>query len=179
MSIGVGDALSTFKSQGLIGLVLLTGFIVGYFVDTTYYTNDSPVQPIAFSHAVHVTDNEIQCLHCHVHADKTPVAGVPSVSKCMVCHRAVVPDRPEIQKLAGYLERDEPIPWIKVHDVPDFVYFTHKRHIKANLTCQQCHGPIETMDRVTRVSNLRMPWCVDCHTLNEVENGRDCWTCHK
>lgn len=179
MSIGVGDALATFKSQGLIALVLLTGFIAGYNIDINVYSNDSPVQPIAFSHRIHVTDNEIPCLHCHVYADRTPVAGVPSVSKCMACHKAIVPDHPEIQKLAGYWERQEPIPWIKVHDVPDFVYFSHKRHVKFGLECQQCHGPVETMDQVTRVSDLRMPFCVDCHTLNEVEHGRDCWTCHK
>lgn len=179
MSISVRDALSTFKKPALLGVIGFAGFIVGYLIDITIFSDASPEQPINFSHRIHVSDNNIPCLHCHSYADKTPAAGVPSVSKCMGCHKAIATDRPEILKLAGYLERQEPIPWIKVHDVPDFVHFTHKRHILAGLACQECHGPIERMDRVTRVASLKMPWCVECHTKREVEHGRDCWTCHK
>ena len=97
-------------------------------------------------------------MYCHIYADRTPSAGVPSVDKCMGCHKVIATDKPEIIKVAAYWERQEPIPWIKVHDVPDFVHFTHKRHIKAGLTCQECHGAVEKMDRVTRVSTLKMPW---------------------
>jgi hypothetical protein len=97
----------------------------------------------------------------------------------MGCHESIATDRPEIQKVQQYWDEQKPIPWIKVHDVPDFVHFTHKRHIKAGLECQQCHGPVETMDRIERQASLRMPWCVECHTEREVDNGRDCWTCHK
>ncbi len=179
MSISVGDAISSFKTPILLGVTVLIGCIFGYLIDDTFFSDRSPVQPINFSHKIHVTDNEIPCMHCHTSADKTPSAGVPSVKKCMGCHKAVATDKPEIIKLTEYWEKQEPIPWIKVHDVPDFVHFTHKRHIKAGLACQTCHGPIETMDRVTRVSSLKMPWCIDCHTKKQVENGRDCLTCHK
>ncbi len=179
MSISVRDALATFKIQGLICLVVVIGVAVGYVIDKTVFSDASPVQPINFSHRIHVTENEIPCLYCHIYADKTPSAGVPSVSKCMGCHKVIATERPEIVKLTQYWEKQEPIPWIKVHDVPEFVHFTHKRHVLAGLTCQECHGPIETMDRVTRVNTLKMPWCIDCHTQRQVENGRDCWTCHK
>lgn len=179
MSIGVGDALATFKRQGQILGVALVGFILGYWINQTYYSGNSPVQPIAFSHKIHATDNQIPCQYCHVYASRTITAGVPSVAKCMSCHKVVKTDSPEIQKVAGYWTRQEPIPWIKVHDVPDFVYFPHKRHIKAGLACQQCHGPIETEARVTKTASLLMPWCIDCHTTKEVVNGKDCWTCHK
>ena len=101
------------------------------------------------------------------------------MSKCMGCHTYVATDSPEIQKVAAIWESREPIPWVKVHDVPDFVHFTHKRHVAAGLACQECHGPIETMARVERVSTLGMQWCVGCHTERQVEHGRDCWTCHK
>ncbi len=178
-SISVRDALVHFKKPVFIGLVGMGGFVLGYLVQVEFYSDISPVQPIAFSHRIHVSQNEIPCMYCHAYADKSPSAGVPSVSKCMGCHKVIATDSPEIQKLYEYWEKQEPIPWIKVHDVPDFVHFTHKRHIKAGLKCQHCHGPIETMDRVTRVSSLKMPWCVDCHTERQVENGRDCWTCHK
>ncbi len=181
MSISVLDALRPAKKYFFMAGVAVLGLLLGVFVHGKYFSDRSPIQPIEFSHTVHATDNEIPCQHCHIYAATTPVAGVPSVSKCMGCHKSVpsVRESPEILKLVDYWEKREPIPWIKVHDVPDFVHFTHKRHIKAGLACQECHGPVETMDRVTRVAPMRMPWCVECHTEREVENGRDCWTCHK
>ena len=179
MSISVLDALRPFKKPVLIGLFGLFGLVIGVWANTTYFSDRAPVQPIDFSHQIHATDNDIPCMYCHAYAAKSTSAGVPSVEKCMGCHKAIATDRPEIQKLTGYWNRKEPIPWVKVHDVPDFVYFPHKRHIQAGLECQQCHGEIQTMARVTRVSSLKMPWCVDCHTEREVDHGRDCWTCHK
>jgi len=118
--------------------MLVFGLFAGAWVHGKYFSDRSPIQPIEFSHTIHATDNEIPCQHCHIYADKTPVAGVPSVSKCMGCHQSVpsVRESPEIIKLAAYWENQEPIPWIKVHDLPDYVHFTHKRHIKAGLACQ-------------------------------------------
>ena len=164
-----------------MGLIALIGMVVGNYFNDFFYSDAAPVQPIEFSHKIHAGDNAVPCLYCHAYADRSPSAGVPSVQKCIGCHNSVasVRDAPEIQKLNEYWEAQQPIPWIKVHDVPDFVHFTHKRHVQAGLECQQCHGPVETMDRIKRGSNLRMPWCVDCHTEKQVEDGRDCWTCHK
>lgn len=179
MSISVSDAISSFKTPMIMGVLVVVGFAVGYFINYTFFSDRSPVQPINFSHKLHVTDNDIPCMYCHTSADKSPVAGVPSVEKCMGCHKVIATDKPEIIKLTEFWNKREAIPWIKVHDLPDFVYFTHKRHIKAGIACQTCHGPVETMQRVTRVSSLKMPWCVDCHTERQVENGRDCVTCHK
>jgi hypothetical protein len=179
MSISVLDALRPFKRATLVGLVALLGFLGGYAVNASFYSDRAPVQPIEFSHRIHAGENSIPCMYCHAYADRTPSAGVPSVAKCMGCHTSIATDRPEVQKVQQYWDDQQAIPWIKVHDVPDFVHFTHKRHILAGLECQQCHGPVETMDRVERIASLRMPWCVDCHTEREVDNGRDCWTCHK
>lgn len=181
MSISVLDALRPAGKPTVITIIVIIGLFVGAWVHGKYFSDRTPIQPIEFSHTVHATDNEIPCQHCHIYAATTPSAGVPSVSKCMGCHQSLPDSReqPEVLKLAAYWENREPIPWIKVHDVPDFVHFTHKRHVKAGLECQECHGPVETMDRVTRVVTMRMPWCVDCHTEKDVEYGRDCWTCHK
>ena len=118
-------------------------------------------------------------MYCHVQARRSASAGVPSVSKCVGCHQEVATDRAQIKKVMAYWENKEPIPWIKVHDLPDFVYFPHKRHVAAALECQTCHGPVETMDRVKRIATLKMGWCLNCHKEYEVENGLDCWTCHK
>ena len=179
MSIAVLEALRPFKKPALIALVGLGGLLVGVWINAIFYPDTAPTQPIIFSHKVHAGDNEIPCQYCHVYAARTPSAGVPSVNKCFGCHQYIAADQPEILKVTQYWEDQEPITWIKVYDTPDFVHFTHKRHIQAEVECQECHGPVETMDVIERQGTLRMPWCVSCHTEKETENGRDCYTCHK
>ena len=135
-----------------------------------------PVQPINFSHKIHAGDNQIQCLYCHSSADKSEVAGIPAASTCMNCHTKVLPDSPEIKKSTTALATRQPIEWVKVNDLPDHVAFNHSRHVTAGLKCQQCHGAVETMDRVEQFDALSMGMCVSCHrTHREVtldENGR-------
>lgn len=178
-SISVAEALSYFRIPALMAAVGLVFFLAGDWAYSKYLVDRAPAQPIEFSHRVHAGDHEIPCMQCHVYADRTPVAGVPPVDKCMGCHQVIAADRPEIRKLEAYWDAREPIEWVKVYNVPDFVHFTHKRHIQAGLQCQDCHGPVETMDRVERVNDPKMKWCVDCHKVHEVEHGLDCWTCHK
>lgn len=137
----------------------------------------APEQPINFSHKIHAGENKIPCQYCHLYARRSIVAGVPSVQTCWNCHKLISKDMPEIQKIAEYWKRKEPIPWIKVYDLPDFVHFSHKRHIAKEIRCQHCHGDIETMDRVERIAFLNMGFCVKCHRENGAED--DCWTCHK
>ncbi len=181
VNVSVLEALKPLRKSALLGIVGIIGIVVGLKINATYSTHLKPVQPIEFSHRIHAGENQIECLYCHSSADRSPSAGVPSVAKCVGCHERVVTvrDSAEIAKLNAYWQDQEPIPWIKVHDVPDFVHFTHKRHVLAGLECQQCHGPVETMDRIERVADLTMPWCTDCHTLNQTDNGLDCYTCHK
>lgn len=105
------------------------------------------------------------------------MAGLPSVQRCMGCHRVIAADRPEIKKVQEYYQNKQPIPWIKVYDLPDFVYFSHKRHVAKEVTCQECHGPVETMDRIEKYSSLTMGWCLSCHKKREAD--RDCLVCHK
>ena len=153
-------------------------FITGYAAHDRYFSGKTPVQPIEFSHRIHAGENSIPCLYCHIYAERSRVAGVPNVKRCIGCHSVIKTDSPEIQKLASYWDKEEPIPWVKVHNLPDYVYFPHKRHVAAGVKCQICHGPVESMDRITRVSSLKMGWCLNCHTERNVKNGRDCWTCH-
>ncbi len=129
-------------------------------------------QPIKFSHRVHVTDNQIQCQYCHVYARRAKVSGAPAVAICMGCHRFVNPGLSEVQKVAKFWEDKQPIPWVKIHDIPDFVRYDHSRHINAKnelfpdgITCQTCHGPIETMHVVQKYNPDfgLMGWCLDCH----------------
>lgn len=135
-----------------------------------------PVQPINFSHKVHAGDNQIQCLYCHSSADRSALAGIPAATTCMNCHKQVLKDSPEIQKIVTALQQNRPIEWIKVNDLPDHVRFNHSRHVTAGVKCQVCHGPVETEDRVSQADALSMGMCVTCHrTHREVtldENGR-------
>ena len=154
-------------------------FLIGYAVNVTYFSDKTPAQPIEFSHKIHAGDNSIPCKYCHIYAEKSRVSGVPNVQRCMGCHKFIKTESPLIKQLTGYWDKKEPIPWVKVHNLPDYVHFTHKRHIKAGLQCQECHGDVAKMDRITKVSSLQMGWCLGCHEKRDVKNGKDCWTCHK
>ncbi len=163
-----------------ISYLVVLGIAVGVgYVISEAYVGRTPAQPIEFSHVIHAGKNEIPCRYCHIYVTRSRVSGVPNVQRCMGCHKVINKDAPEIQKLTAYWDSKEPIPWIKVHNLPDHVYFPHKRHVKAGLDCRECHGDVASMERITRVSSLKMGWCLKCHTKKQVKNGRDCWTCHQ
>jgi len=179
MNVSIVPTLRVLRPAALIVLVAFVGMIFGYYANATFFAGTSPEQPIEFSHRIHAGENEIPCLYCHVQARRSISAGVPSVNKCMGCHNEVATDNPQVMLLATYWETKEAIPWIKVHDLPDFVHFTHKRHVAAEIECQTCHGPVEAMDVVSREAPVKMGLCLNCHKDNDVEFGTDCWTCHK
>ncbi|MFQ5596512.1 MAG: cytochrome c3 family protein [Nitrospiria bacterium] len=142
-----------------------------------FSTRSSPLQPIDFSHKTHAQESEIACLYCHIYAKKSSVAGVPSVQKCIGCHEMIALDHPEVQKLLDYWDNRQPIPWKKVYNLPDFVYFSHRMHLNADLACEQCHGDVSEMEQVKQVSSLEMGWCLKCH--RKMDASIDCWVCHK
>jgi mono/diheme cytochrome c family protein len=162
----------------------------------------APRQPILFSHLIHAGSFKIDCQYCHADARRAEYAGLPSVERCVGCHKIIgVQDNPEIGKIHAYARAGQPIPWVRVFKVPEFTYFTHKAHVHAGLACQTCHGPIERMrvvgaptgprllNDLSRLVGLKptppplsMGWCVDCHrTQNATRNMQaplDCVVCH-
>jgi mono/diheme cytochrome c family protein len=162
----------------------------------------APRQPILFSHLIHAGSFQIDCQYCHADARRSEYAGLPSVERCMGCHKIIgAQDNPEIAKIHGYASRGEPIPWVRVFKIPEFTYFPHKPHVRAGVTCQSCHGPIEQMREVgartgPRLINdlgnllglrpppppLSMGWCIDCHRQQNASRGTqaplDCVGCH-
>lgn len=144
-----------------------------------YWSNyqQAPVQPIQFPHTIHADKLGIDCTYCHAYADKAALPGIPAVALCMDCHKNAATDRPEIIKLTAYWNDRQPIRWIRVHQLPWHVHFTHKRHIQAGLQCTTCHGEVKTEVRIRRVRELVMGWCVDCHRSRQV--SVDCWVCHR
>lgn len=157
------------------GAGFLVFFYIFYFGPITL-TAHQPVQPIAFSHKLHAGDNKIECQYCHSNARRSESAGIPSVRKCMNCHEFVAVDSPKIEKVAQYYDRNEPIEWNRVYDLPDHVWFNHKRHIKKDIRCQTCHGPVETMEVLGRTVDHKMGFCLGCHQKKGAPT--DCWTCH-
>ena len=154
-----------------------------------------PEQPIFFSHRVHAGLNQISCLLCHGNAWESKQASVPSPNICMNCHAAIndyhgerlqredgaiVSPNDEIKKLfsyAGYnpekgkyTEPGKPIEWIKIHNLPDHVFFSHAQHVRAGkVQCQTCHGPVEEMDEIRQFAPLSMGWCINCHRTSKVD----------
>jgi len=188
---------------GALGIVLLAILI---FLAVSSWSRQpvvakGSVQPIDFPHNVHVQTYKLDCQYCHSDARRSEYAGLPSVSRCLGCHKIVAADRPEIKKLGEYLAKGEPIPWVRVNKLPEFTYFPHKAHVRAGLKCQTCHGPVETMttfgadtgpglaDDLLNLVGFRpaarpltMGWCVDCHRRENAAAGThaplDCVTCH-
>lgn len=139
----------------------------------------APEQPIPFSHLIHVTDNKIPCQYCHTGTDKSPVAGIPSMNVCMNCHSVVATDKPDIQKLRKLVDEGKSFEWVKVHDMPDYVYFNHSPHIAKNIACETCHGDVGKMKRVEQVMPMTMGWCIDCHRQQTPAAPTECITCHR
>lgn len=162
----------------------------------------APTQPVLFSHLIHAGSFRIECQYCHADARRSDFAGLPSVERCMGCHKIIgAQDNPEIRKIHEYSARGEAIPWVRIYKVPEFAYFPHKPHLRGGLACQTCHGPIERMrvvgartgqdlgNDLLRLVGLRpapppltMGWCVDCHRVQNATRGMraplDCVACH-
>ena len=159
------DGAAKKKLGILVGVAFI--FAIGGAVASVFPTASnegySPEQPIPFSHKKHAGDNKIACMYCHSDVEKSRHASVPALNVCMNCHSVVKTDSPYIQKIHKAFETGEPIQWIRVHELPDFVYFPHKRHVAKGVSCETCHGNVKGMDRIHQESPLTMGWCLDCH----------------
>lgn len=170
----------------IIGGLLSSGWYA--LKDIGVYTGYQPTQPIAFSHKVHAGDNAINCQYCHSGVEKSKTAGIPSANVCMNCHKGIskgpttgTAEIAKIYEAAGYdpdkgeyTKPQKPIEWVKVHNLQDFVYFSHQQHVKVGKQdCATCHGDLKEMTTAKQVSPLTMGWCVDCHRKTEVPGMKD------
>jgi cytochrome c2 len=182
----------------LSGAYLVYGFLMQVGVDQNY----EPIQPIHYSHKIHAGDNEINCKYCHSAARVSKNAGIPSLNVCMNCHKSIsevaeTTATPEyskafydeqIQKLykavgwdatsQSYTGKTEPVKWVRIHNLPDFVYFNHSQHVTvAGIECQTCHGPVQEFEVMKQFSPLTMGWCVNCHRKTDVKmEGNEYYT---
>lgn len=174
----------------IVLFVAVLSFAITYFASRSERdgVGYAPEQPINFSHALHAGQMKIDCLYCHTTVEKTRHASIPVVSTCMNCHTIARKDRPEIIKLTKYYNDGTPIPWKRIHKVPDYAYFNHSSHVTKGIECQTCHGPVEEMEKVSQIKPFTMGDCLSCHRnaqanlpyLKQVKKGPDnCWACHR
>lgn len=175
-------------------LLFAAYFAYGYLMQVGVDQGYEPVQPIHYSHKIHAGDNEIDCKYCHSSARVSKTSGIPSLNVCMNCHKNIseVAETTataehskefydgEIQKLyaavgwdadkQAYTGKTQPVKWVRIHNLPDFVYFNHSQHVTvAGVECQKCHGPVEEMEVMKQFSSLTMGWCVNCHRETNVK----------
>jgi cytochrome c551/c552 len=136
--------------------------------------NYTPLQPIKFSHKIHVKENKIDCLFCHNSPEYSRESGIPTTNICMLCHNKIKSGkrsgRYEINKINESYKNQKPIEWIKIHNLPDHVFFSHAQHVSVGkIDCKTCHGEIEEMHITSQHSSLSMGWCVKCHRESEVQ----------
>jgi len=137
-----------------------------------------PRQPIAFSHTIHAGQYKMNCQYCHGGVRRSTAAGIPSVRLCMGCHQLVAANKPEVARIREAFEKQQPIRWMRINVLPDFVYFNHYPHVAKGITCQKCHGEVQTMSEIWPVVRLDdMAYCVGCHRENNA--SVDCYTCHR
>ena len=170
-------------------------FAYGWMMQIGIDQGYMPVQPIHYSHKIHSGDNQIDCQYCHSSARKSKHSGIPSLNVCMNCHENIAEYNGEedlekgytkdfytneikkLYKAVGWDEESrtytgdtEPVKWVRIHNLPDFVYFNHSQHVNvAGIDCKECHGPIEEMEIVYQHSSLTMGWCINCHRESDVK----------
>jgi hypothetical protein len=137
----------------------------------------SPAGGVPFNHQIHAGQYKMPCLDCHAYASQSPSAGLPSARKCMGCHKFVAKDKPGVQVLAKRFEDGQPLRWERIFAVPDFIYFSHRMHVVANVQCKECHGDVAAASDVRQDEPFTMGRCLVCHEARRA--SRDCMTCHK
>ncbi len=157
----------------LISVIVIVEIVVIESIGLGRQEGYSPDQPIAFSHKVHVNQNKIDCKYCHNTVDDSRHAGIPSPTLCMNCHNIVkegtTTGTGEIAKIYDAINKEKSIEWIKVHNLPEHVFFSHAQHVKiGEVDCAECHGDVENMDRIAQVKDLSMGWCINCHRDQKV-----------
>ncbi|MFQ5752840.1 MAG: cytochrome c3 family protein [bacterium] len=138
------------------------------------------VQPIAYNHNLHVEENGMACLDCHLYAEKNARASIPNIKVCLDCHEEAISESAAEKTLVDFITKNQKIPWRQIYSVPDYAYFSHRRHVKlGKLECKVCHGDVEKLTKPISEPyiEIKMKWCMDCHEEKKVSN--DCYACHR
>lgn len=199
-SVSIWKAYAKNQFLVLVTVILLllcsSYFLYGYLMQVGVDKGYEPIQPIHFSHKIHAGENGLDCKYCHSSARVSKTSGIPSLNVCMNCHKNISEFTgskdstyveyskefytAEIQKLydavgwdksaQAYTGKEKPVKWVRIHNLPDFVYFNHSQHVSvAGVECQKCHGPVETFEIMKQDAPLTMGWCINCHRETNVK----------
>jgi hypothetical protein len=150
-----------------VALLLMPAYLLGmaYFASSpqTVDVGYRPEQPVPFDHSLHAGQLGMDCRYCHTTVETAAHAAIPSTEICMNCHKQIAAKSEKLLAVRQSYASGDPIPWVRVHDLPDFAYFDHSAHVSRGVSCKSCHGRIDKMEQVTQVETLRMGWCLDCH----------------
>ena len=153
------------------GIFILAGIIyVLAILNRSSYASGADValaQPVQFSHEHHVKGLGISCQYCHSSVEDSSFAGIPPTHTCMTCHSQIWADSPMLEPVRASFSTGEPIPWNRVYNLPDFVYFNHSIHVQKGIGCTTCHGQVDEMPLMRKEQPLHMEWCLDCHRAPE------------
>jgi hypothetical protein len=148
---------------GVVATGVLAGLMIFARVPAGTRQDEELIQPVQFDHRHHVVDDAIDCRYCHQGVEKGASAGIPSTALCMNCHAQVWNKSPKLELVRRSYFTGRPIPWVRVHQVPDFVYFNHSIHVNKGVGCETCHGRVDRMASIYQASTLTMSWCLECH----------------
>jgi hypothetical protein len=151
-------------------VLLLTCLWILAAIDRSTYVTQAGVvreQPVPFSHKHHVGGVGIDCRYCHTSVEESAFAGLPPTKTCMNCHSQIWADSPMLEPVRASFRTGRSMEWIRVNDLPDFVYFDHSIHVKKGVGCVTCHGRVDQMPLMWRETSLQMEWCLECHRAPE------------
>src|SRR5689334_9019449 len=149
----------------VVVVAVTLGGVVAMLHLSGYNTNQNMFveQPVQFSHAHHVGGEGIDCRYCHTSVEESAFANIPPTKTCMNCHSQLWNTAPILEPVRASFRDDKPLHWIRVHDLPDFVYFNHSIHVKKGMGCETCHGRVDQMPLMLQKNSLQMEWCINCH----------------
>jgi hypothetical protein len=150
---------------GVLFVLLGAGWAVALLQRSDYVTsaNQFIEQPVQFSHQHHAGGIGIDCRYCHTSVEVSSSAGIPPTKTCINCHSQIWSTSPYLEPVRASFRDDQPLRWIRVHDLPDFVYFNHSSHVNKGVGCETCHGRVDRMPLIVQQASLQMEWCLDCH----------------
>ena len=159
---------NTYSKVSIFGAVFFIGFLLWLFgaLSRSSWATQADVareQPVPFSHAHHVGDEGIDCRYCHTSVETSSFANIPPTKTCMNCHSQIFSASPTLEPVRESFRTDLSIPWTRVYDLPDFVYFDHSIHVSKGVGCETCHGRVDKMPLTWQKPSLQMEWCLDCH----------------
>jgi hypothetical protein len=159
------NAISRLTIFGGLFLIVVVVWAWASLITAPYVSDKDVVreQPVPFSHQHHVAGLGIDCRYCHISVERSSFAGIPATEVCMNCHKQVWADSPTLEPVRASLRDNRPLEWMRVHNLPDFVYFDHSIHVHKGVGCETCHGRVDEMPLTWKAESLHMKWCLNCH----------------